>query len=63
MSFKLPVLTYTNNVEKVLCANQLSLIKEIQSRYVGFVTSLIKPRIYDHIDHRSSMCGNISYLD
>ena len=30
---------------------------------MGFVKFLIKPRIYDRIDHRSSMCRNISYLD
>ena len=63
MSFKLPFLTHTNNVGKVLYANQLSPIKQVQSRYGGFVYSLIKPRIYDCIDHRSSMCRNISYLD
>ena len=71
MSFKLPVMTHTNIVEQVLSANQLSLRKQVQSRYVGFVKSLMRSpskeiRILSNLaiyDHRSSTCRNISYLN
>ena len=71
MSFKLPVMTHTNIVEQVLCPDQLSLRKQVQSRYVGFVKSLLRSpskeiRILSHLvlyDHRSTTCRNLSYLN
>ena len=34
MSFKLPVMTHINIVEQVLCANQLSLRKQVQPKQI-----------------------------
>ena len=66
-----PVMTHTNIVEQVLCPDQLSLRKQVQSRYVGFVKSLMRSpskeiRILSNLvisDHRSTTCRNISYLN
>ena len=71
MCYNLPVMTHTNIIEQVLCADQLSLRKQVQSRYVGFIKALIRSpskeiRILSNLaiyDHRSTTCRNISYLN